>query len=379
MNIGFDAKRLYNNFTGLGNHSRTSMDILTQYYPENTYYLYTPKIKNHHTMLQYLDKEHCKTILPPKNTSGSFWRTFRLSNRLIQDKIDLFHGLSNELPVGIQKRNIPSVVTIHDVAFKSFPDMYHWQDRYIYDLKWKHAIKYADRIIAISDFTKQEIIRYYNVDESRIDVVHQPVNPYFYTEDNNELSLDEINRVLSAYPDDFILYVGSINSRKNLLGIVKAVELLPKDIQIPIVAVGGDSSYKIEVQQYIAKHNLQHLVIFPTHRIEDDELHLLYQKARLFAFPSFYEGFGLPVVEALLKGCPVVTSNTSGLVEAGGPYSLQADPHSPEDISNKIQTILTDDTLRANLITEGREFAMKTYHPRILAERLMDAYNKVLK
>ncbi|MCQ2204521.1 MAG: glycosyltransferase family 4 protein [Bacteroidales bacterium] len=375
MNIGFDAKRLYNNFTGLGNHSRTTIDILTGYYPENTYYLYTPKIRPHNMMRAYLDKEHCKTIFPDKHINGSIWRTFGMTQDIKRDKIDIFHGLSNELPVGIDKCNIPSVVTIHDVAFKSFKNMYHWQDRQIYDMKWRYAIKHADRIIVISKFTKQELLRYYDVDESRIDIIYQPVNPSFYKDDCCLLSSEEANMQLSAYPDDFLLYVGSINSRKNLLGIIKAIELLPKDLQIPVVAVGDESSYKTEVLQYIAKHHLENLVIFPTHRIEDDELHLLYQKARAFVFPSFYEGFGLPVVEAQLKGCPVITSNTSGLVEAGGPFSLLCDPHNPEDISNKIQMALTDDVLRDKLIAGGKDFAMNNYHPHVLAERLMDIYN----
>lgn len=373
MNIGFDAKRLYNNFTGLGNHSRTTIDILTDYYPENTYFLYTPKVKQHNMMLSYLDKDYCQTVFPSKLIKGSLWRTFGLAGNIKRDKIDIFHGLSNELPVGIHKCNIPSVVTIHDVAFKSFKNMYHWQDCQIYDMKWRYAIKHANRIVVISEFTKQELMRYYDVDENRIDIVYQPVNPSFYS--NNTLPTEEINRQLSAYPDEFMLYVGSINSRKNLLGIVKAIELLPKDLRIPVIAVGDNSRYKAEVQQYIAEHNLENLVIFPAHRIEDSELHLLYQKARLFVFPSFYEGFGLPVVEALLKGCPVVTSNTSGLIEAGGPFSLLADPHSPEDISHKIQMVLTDDDLRNEMISGGKEFAMNTYHPRVLAERLMGIYN----
>lgn len=375
MNIGFDAKRLYNNFTGLGNHSRTTIDILTNYYPENTYYLYTPKVKQHNMMLSYLDKEYCQTMFPKKFIKGSIWRTFGMASDLKRDKIDLFHGLSNELPVGIHKCNIPSVVTIHDVAFKSFRDMYHWQDCKIYDMKWRYAIKHADRIIVISEFTKQELMRYYNIDESRIDILYQPVNPSFYEE--SILSQEEIDKQLSAYPEDFMLYVGSINSRKNLLGIVKAIELLPKDLQIPVIAVGDNSCYKADVQQYIASHHLEHLVIFPDHRIEDNELHLLYQKARVFVFPSFYEGFGLPVVEALLKGCPVVTSNVSGLIEAGGPFSLHADPHSAEDISNKIKMVLTDDDLRNEMISGGKEFAMNTYHPSVLAERLMGIYNSL--
>ena len=383
MNIGFDAKRLYNNFTGLGNHSRTTIDILTEYFPENAYFLYTPKAPKTNDASgvgAYLNKRYCSTITPNGLLKGSLWRTFGIPKNLKRDGIDLFHGLSNELPVGIRKSGVPSVVTIHDVAFRTFTDMYHWQDRKIYDLKWRHAVKNADRIIAISECTKQDILRFYDVDESKIDVVYQPVAPRFY-EENEECESCK-SELIAQNPEllgGFLLYVGSINSRKNLLGVVKAIELLPKDLQIPLVVVGGGREYKEEVKRYIAEHNMEHLVIFPKKRVDDEELRQLYGKAKAFVYPSFYEGFGLPVVEALLSHCPVVTSNVSSLPEAGGPYSLQANPASVEDIRDKIATVLTDDILCGKMISGGYDYAMNTFHPKVLAERLMSVYERVCK
>ena len=379
MKIGFDAKRLYNNFTGLGNHSRTTIDILTEYFPENAYFLYTPKTpKDNNEAAEYLNKRYCTTLLPHGLLKGSLWRTFGIPNNLKRDGIDLFHGLSNELPVGICKSGIPSVVTIHDVAFRTFTDMYHWQDRKIYDFKWRYAVKNADRIIAISECTKQDIVRFYDVDENKIDVVYQPVAPRFYATsspaDDSELITQN-----SELQGGFLLYVGSINSRKNLLGIVKAIELLPEDLQIPLVVVGGGREYKDEVKRYIAEHNMENLVIFPKKRVSDDELQVLYSKAKAFVYPSFYEGFGLPVVEALLSRCPVVTSSVSSLPEAGGPYSLQADPSSVEDIRDKIASVLTDDILCGKMISGGYEYAMNTFHPKVCAEKLMAVYERVCK
>lgn len=371
MRIGFDAKRLFNNFTGLGNHSRTTVDILTQFHPGNEYLLYTPKIKHNPVTDRYLDKAGCHTILPHGLLRGSAWRTFALAQTAKKDSVDIFHGLSNELPTRL---DIPSVVTIHDVAFKTFPDMYHATSRFIYNQKWRHACNVADRIIAISESTKQDIIRFYNVDPDRIDVVYQPVNTLYYTDDKGICP-----QSIARYTDNpYMLYVGSINSRKNLLGIVKAIELLPKDLRIPLIVIGDGREYKQKVFEYIATHNLQDAVVFSPEKVGIEGLRYLYRNARLLVYPSFYEGFGLPVVEALLSHCPVITSNVSSLPEAAGPDSLLVEPSDIRDIADKISLLLTDDTLRQGVTEKGYRYAMESFSPKVLADRLMNKYKQLI-
>ena len=374
MRIGFDAKRLYNNFTGLGNHSRTTIDILTAEFPDNEYWLYTPKVKLNKVTSPYMEKKGCHTIMPTGMMRGSAWRTYGLVNEMKKDGIELFHGLSNEMPVGLFHSGIASVVTIHDVAFRTFPDMYRWHDRKIYNMKWKYACNHADRIICISECTKRDVLEFYNVPERKVDVVYQPVSPIYY-QPISELKQSETQELKNSQP--YMLYVGSVNSRKNLLGIVKAMELMPKDLQMPLMVVGGGGAYKHQVKQYIAEHGMEHLFRWPE-TINNVELKKLYSNAQLFIYPSFYEGFGLPVVEAQLCGCPVVTSNVSSLPEAGGPWAQKADPNSAEDICNKMVKLLTDSELRAETIAEGREYAMQTFHPSVLAKQLMEVYRKTL-
>lgn len=366
MKIGYDAKRLFNNFTGLGNYSRTMIDILTTYVPEHQYLLYSPAVTKNQVTMPYLETEKCRTIVPTGMMKGSLWRTYGMASVLKRDEIDLFHGLSNEIPVGLERRHIPSVVTIHDVAFHTFPDMYRWHDRMIYDRKWKYACRHAHHIIAISESTKADIIRFYDVPEEKISVIYQPVNKVYY----------EPLQISHARRAPYMLYVGSVNSRKNLLGIVKAMELLPADLQIPLIIVGGGGKYKYEVEQYIAKHHMEHMFQW-TSAINSANLKLLYANAKLFLYPSFYEGFGLPVVEALLSGCPVLTSNTSSLPEAGGPNSLQVDPQNIEGIRDGIVKILTDDTIRNQMIEDGRNYAKKKFHPATLAKQVADVYEKM--
>ena len=371
MRIGFDAKRLFNNFTGLGNHSRTTIDILTEFYPENEYLLYTPKIRRNDVTRQYIDKDNCRTIQPHGILRGSAWRTLGLASAARKDSVDIFHGLSNELPAGL---DIPSVVTVHDVAFRTFPDMYHAIDRFTYNLKWRHACRKADRIIAISESTKKDIIRFYNVDPDRIDVVYQPVNRIYYT-DNKGICPTSLAPYINGRP--YMLYVGSINSRKNLLGIIKAMELLPADLRIPLVVVGDGREYKQKVLEYIAGHGLQNQVIFTPEKVFTDGLRYLYLNARLFVYPSFYEGFGLPVTEALLSGCPVITSNVSSLPEAAGPDSLLVNPADTEDLAVKMTAALTDDTLRVAMVQKGYRYAAERFSPKVLARQLTDVYRKL--
>lgn len=377
MKIAFDAKRLYNNFTGLGNHSRTTIDILTENFPENEYLLYTPKVKLNPITEAYLTKDKCRTIFPTGIAKGGIWRTLVQANDLKRDNADIFHGLSHEIPVGLKSKGIPSVVTIHDVAFKTFTRMYHWHDRQIYDLKFRYSCNNADRIIAISECTKNDIMRFYGIPEEKISVVYQPVQRLFYTPLDTIGARRMAESAINNLPAEFLLYVGSINSRKNLLSVVKAIELLSESTRIPLLIVGNGREYKAEVERYIAAHSLEKHFIWASNIYDNKILQALYTCAKAFVYPSFYEGFGLPVVEALLNGCPVITSNVSSLPEAGGPYSLQVDPNDVRALSDAINRTIGDEQLRTKMIIGGREYALKKFAPAAIAKQLMDIYKEI--
>ena len=372
MTIAFDAKRLFNNFTGLGNYSRTTLDILTEQFPEDKFLLLTPKVVENNVTHTYLHHKGCQTILPKSKDFGSLWRTFSQASVAAEHGADVYHGLSNELPVGLQKHGIRSIVTIHDVAFKTFPNMYHWHDRFIYDQKWRYACKHADHIVAISESTRQDVLRFYDVPEDRVSVVYQPIQRLFYTPQSEPRTLAE--HTIPNLPQDYILYVGSVNSRKNLLGILQAMEQLPEDIRLPLVVVGNGREYKQRVLEYVVKHHLEKHIIWAGSIVDNRALQALYQCAALFVYPSFYEGFGLPVVEALLSRCPVVTSNVSSLPEASGPSTLQAEPTSTDSIADCMQRLLTDSDLRQHVVNEGETYARKTFDPSTLAHQLYATY-----
>ena len=173
MRIAFDAKRIFNNQTGLGNYSRTLVDNLRQFYPAEDYLLCTPNLPNQANKYTTQFK-----TLTPTTSFKHIWRSYSIKKDLEREGIDLYHGMSNEIPFWLKKTK--TVVTIHDVIFKVLPTTYPQLDRWLYEEKTRYACKHADIIIAISEQTKQDLIQFYQVAPPRIKVIHQPCQPIFY-------------------------------------------------------------------------------------------------------------------------------------------------------------------------------------------------------
>jgi glycosyltransferase involved in cell wall biosynthesis len=352
MRIGFDAKRAFNNYSGLGNYSRYIISNLCRFYPENEYFLYTPKIAD----AELFNEPVGSTVSHPGEIwrrSGSLWRSFRLGNRLNKDAIDLYHGLSNELPFGIHKSQIRSVITIHDLIFLEHPELYQSFSRNIYEKKVRYGTRVASRVIAASEQTKQDIIRFLHVDESRIRVVYQGCHRRFYRKVSEETM--QSTRQRFALPAQYLLYVGTIEERKNLLKIVQALH--QGHIDIPLVVVGKKTSYFNQVRQYIESKGLSHIHFLD--QVQAFDLPAVYQGSTGFIYPSAYEGFGIPVLEALNSGVPVITSRGGCLEETAGKGGLLIDPNDQEEMIHAIRQVLEKSALRDRLIREGGAHALK--------------------
>ncbi len=383
MNIGFDAKRVYQNTTGLGHYSRTLVTSLAKYFSKNEYYLFAPKITDTFNAANF---KNIHAIVPsrfPSTALKAAWRSNWVKKDLLQHKIDVYHGLSHEIPFGIGKTNIKSVVTIHDLIFERYPKQFNKIDVQIYRRKFKYACKHADKIIAISEQTKKDIVDFYKIDENKIEVCYQSCNDIFKQEINEE----EKNRVKSLYqlPDKFFLTVGSVIERKNLLTIVKALHQLKNDLNIPLVVIGDGGTYKVIVKDYIAKNNLQSDVIFlsekegikslPSFKNSID-FPAIYQQAVAMIYPSTFEGFGIPVLEALCSQLPVITSNVSCLPEAGGDAALLIDPYSVNEMAEAMQKVYTDTTFAAEMKTKGLIHAEK-FSQEKTATSVMNVYKNL--
>ena len=373
MTIGFDAKRAFANNTGLGNYSRYIIKNLSVFFPDCRFRLYAPKEVDQPVMKQIRKSENVSFFFPSGLNArfSSLWRTTGISAGLSRDGVQLFHGLSNELPVGLRKRGIRSVVTIHDLIFLRYPQFYHAIDRAVYTRKFRHACREADRIVAVSECTKREIINFFNTAPDKISVIYQGCDQSF----SKETPLEEKQQVCRKYglPDTFILTVGTIESRKNLLLTVKALSHL--DDSIHIVAVGRQTRYAAEVKKYAVQHGLANRLHYLS-GITFSDLPAIYQSAAVFVYPSFFEGFGIPVIEALHSGTPVIAATGSCLEEAGGPYSLYVDPDNEEQLADNIQKVLSDKNLQTTMITEGKKYVAR-FDDQLLARQMMELYDQI--
>ncbi|RZK34087.1 MAG: glycosyltransferase family 1 protein [Pedobacter sp.] len=266
-----------------------------------------------------------------------------------------------------------SIVTIHDLIFLRKPQYYKFIDRLIYKFKSKYACTNADRIIAISEKTKEDIVELYNINPSKIDVIYQSCDDSFKTLS----STAKKEKIKEKYklPDKFILNVGTIEARKNLLLVIKS---LPKiDNEFKLVVVGRETAYTALVKKEIANLDLKHRVIF-LKNVPFTDLPLIYQLADLFVLPSYYEGFGIPIIEALYSNIPVVAATGSCLEEAGGPKSIYVSPDDENSLANAINKVLTDKELQETMKQKGLEYVQK-FNNEIVNPQLMDCYLKTMK
>ncbi len=297
---------------------------------------------------------------------------------IVQNGIHVYHGLSNELPYHIsicksQIANFRSVVTIHDLIFKRFPQYYPVVDRIIYDHKFKRSCVTADKIIAISNQTKNDVIDFYKIAPEKIEVIYQPAGDYL----RDDVSREEIERVKKKFnlPTDYVLSVGTVEERKNLLLVLKALALLKSKLSTPLVVVGKETSYKKVLLNFLSKVKMLDRVIF-INNISTEELQPLYAGAKLFVYPSRFEGFGIPVIEALHYGIPVVAAIGSCLEESGGPSSKYVNPDDESEMADVIESILTDTSLQKEMSNAGKSF-VKKFNREQFAHSLMACYKSL--
>lgn len=372
LKIGFEAKRLFNNFTGLGNYNRTVVQGLNENFPENKYHLFSPKVQHKTDTESFLIPPY--EIIKPKNSSKYLWRSVTCTQQINQLKLDIFHGLSHEIPFGINKTGAKSLVTIHDLIYKTYPNDFNYFDRKIYDYKFRYACENSDKIIAVSKSTKKDLESIYKIPSDKIEVVYQSCQSNFKI----ALKPESIKEIITLYnlPKEYMLYVGSIIERKNLLGIIKALQKIHNEIQIPLVVVGKGNDYEQKVKNYIAENKLEKMVIF-TSEISFLHLPALYQNAKVFLYPSKYEGFGIPIIEALWSKTPVITSNISSLPEAAGEGAFYCNPEDENTIAEGIIKILQNTEYANQLVTNGFQHVQQ-FDSAINAKNLMQIYHSLL-
>lgn len=375
IKIGLDAKRIVRNGTGLGSYGRTLANDLAAVGGLDLL-LYAPDMGRQDLRGQVPERQNLHYCYPNGLYSLSFckslWRTRGIAAQAQKDGVQIFHGLSGELPVGIRKRGIKTVVTIHDLIFMRHPEYYNSIDVKIYTRKFRHALREADRIVAISECTKRDICELGGVEAERVDVIYQSCAKRF-----SDIPTDRgLWQVRNKYglPDRYILNVGSIEQRKNVLLAVKALHRLPDDVAL--VIVGRHTPYADEVGQYVKENGLCGRVLM-LNGVPDEDLPALYRMADAFVYPSRYEGFGIPIIEAIRLGLPVVACTGSCLEEAGGPDSLYVGPDDDEAMAHAISQVLYGVEGRERRIELSQAY-VERFENTGAAQRFADLYREIL-
>lgn len=355
--VGFDAKRVVRNGTGLGAYGRNLVNDLAALYPHMQLLLYAPDEGREDLARQVKSAQNLCMVYPKgaKNAlQKAAWRSRGVVKDLLRDGVNVFHGLSGELPKGVKAAGIDTVVTIHDLIFMRHPEFYHWWDALIYRWKFRQTLKEAHRIIAISECTKRDIVKFGHYPEDRISVIYQSCDTRF----REPATPEKLREVSERYalPTRFVLNVGTIEARKNVLLAAKALKDVPKEVHL--VVLGRPTPYINKVKSWVAHNGLSARVHF-LHNVPNEDLPAIYQQAEVFAYPSRYEGFGIPIIEAIQSGLPVVACTGSCLEEAGGPHNLYVAPNDHKGMAKAINAMLKGQAGRDEAISQSMAYVQR--------------------
>jgi glycosyltransferase involved in cell wall biosynthesis len=373
MKIGFDAKRALHNPTGLGNYSRTLIAGMFRKHPENEYVLMdTGSPMELPYFFRQLGESGAKWSFGRGGLMGKFSRTYGWGARARHLKMDVFHGLSNEIPIDWKPGNPKSIVTIHDVIFRRFPEGYAPFDRWIYHQKTTNACKKADLILATSHQTKSDLEQWYPSSRGKIEVVYQDADPAFHFRKRPEAVAKMLYK-FDLVERPYMLCVSKLEKRKNHVNLIKAFEMALGEIQEDLVLVGGRGDTADEILDQLSRFEgrLRWLG-----NVETDDLVNLYDGASFTIYPSVFEGFGIPLLESIRRGKATISSTGSCFQEIAGTAALYADPSKPEELAALMVRLSTMESERKILekqtLIEGKRFS-----PDLLIEQIHGFYKSV--
>jgi glycosyltransferase involved in cell wall biosynthesis len=366
--IGYDAKRAIKNSTGLGNYSRYVIDTMSSMFKDCQFNLYA-KSKDTERIADVLTRQNVN-LVHPKNRF--MWRSMFMPIQLRKELVPLYHGLSNEVPLSIDRLGVSSVVTAHDVIWRKFPSDYKAIDRQLYDFKYGRSMQIATSIIAISECTKRDIIDAYGIDPDKITVIYQGCHERFHrvTEAAEAAVMQKYN-----LPERYYVAVGTVQGRKNQLLAAQALPALPADIKL--VIVGGRTDYAKQIDRFAAAHGVTDRIIWlPS--VPVTEIPALYSGAIFSSYTSRYEGFGIPVIESLSCHTPVIAATGSCLEEAGGKGAIYVNPDDVDEYVEAARQLIDNPYNRSKLVTNGLQH-IKKFNKVTFARDTMQVYEKTLK
>ena len=290
------------------------------------------------------------------------WTHVRLSWEMVRQPPDVLFVPAHVLPVIRPRR---SLVTVHDLGYRYYPAAHRPLDRFYLDLSTRYHVHAASHILADSQATRNDLVREYNADPTRITVVYPGVDETLKRVDD-PVTIAAVRKKYGIH-SEYVLYVGTLHPRKNLVRLIEAFSLLKSEVKLVIAGQKGWLYNRIFTR--VRELGLEQRVIFPGY-VADVDLPALLSGARVFVFPSLYEGFGFPVLEAMACGVPVLCSNASSLPEVAGDAALLVDPLDVKAWGVALERALTDENLRSELISQGYAQVRRFSWPRAAEETL---------
>lgn len=374
MIIAIDATIIREEITGTGFYITNLINGLIKIDNSNTYYIFGDEkflkrhLKTEKNNFKIVHKRFKNRII------RVLWEYFILPLELKKLKVEILHSPNYITP--LMKLGFKVILTIHDLTFLLFADKYPVTKRLLFGRMINIYIKISDKIIAVSENTKKDILRFFTIPENKISVTYESYPEYY----NEYIDSKNAKEHLKKYgiKKEFILYVGMIEPRKNILALLKAFIQLDKELDLDLVIVGKKGWYYSEIENFIASVEIEKLnnnIIF-TGYIHEDELKYFYRSALVFVYPSLYEGFGLPPLQAMACGVPVITSNISSLPEVVGEAAVQINPESITEIVKNVKLVYNNKDFREILIEKGLKRA-KLFNLEKIAENTLNIYKNI--
>ncbi|SFK69364.1 Glycosyltransferase involved in cell wall bisynthesis [Halogranum rubrum] len=351
MTVGTDARSLAGNTSGVGNYLR---GVLTS----RSFDMDAIGYHASHGEVPSLDGSFSPSSLPAPALADrllgpatpAWWMNVTLPRALHEDDVSCYFGPNFLKPITCPA---PSVVVVHDLVHRVHSETHTLAYRWYLRAFLPISVRTADHVVTVSKSTKRDLQRFHDVPDDRVSVAYPAAADRFKP---RGISSSERERLRNKYglPDDFILFVGNVEPRKNLSNLARAVRALPADVRVPLVVVGQDHVPDPEFDDLLTTEWATDLVHRPGY-VPDDDLPLLYNLASVFAYPSVYEGFGIPPLEAMQSGTPVVTSDRSSLPEVVGDAGITVDPTDPDAIASGIDRVLRDEAFATRRRERGLE------------------------
>jgi len=348
LRIGLDgrASKWYRG-TGIGNYTYQLISNLAKQDKQNDYIIFMPEDSN----LEFNSRDNFNIKNISANKSDNFWDEVNIPNILGDNQVDIYHVPQNG--IGLPNEKVcPFVITLHDVIPLKMPETVGENYLRIFNREIPEIIKKCDGIITVSNYSKQDIAKTLSFPEDKIYVTYLS-NEKMYKRENKDYS-KIIMRNQYGIEGDYILYVGGFSPRKNILGLIRAYSYLVQKYNVKeklVIAGKKGKSYSIYKDEAI-KYKIEDKVLFPGF-IELNHMPYLYSACELFVYPSFYEGFGLPPIEAMACRVPVIASNVTSIPEVIGDAAVLVDPYDIIDIAEGMRKVLCDDSLKKKLIIKG--------------------------